>query len=63
MSEATVQAGGKQWQELLADVRDGLEANRYRAGECAINRIHLSGESGVAWSQKRGAVKDRKSVV
>ena len=45
------------WDELLADVRDGLDANRYRACECAINRIVLSGESGIAWSQKRGAVR------
>ena len=59
------QVGGEwladaRWEELLADVRQGLDANRYRAAECAINRMMLSGEAGVAWSQKRGAVKVAK---
>lgn len=50
---------GKVWLGLLGDVRDGQEANRYRAGECHMNRVYLSGESGVAWSQKKGLLRLR----
>ena len=48
------------WAELLEDVRDGLDQNRVRAGECALNRVNLSGECGVAWSQSKGLLRTAK---